>query len=142
MICHKPTSPSHDHTGTHKQIHILYGSSSLTPTNSASVDIVLFSFFLLDFQCTIPYPNYMQPPMWLFRSGCTPYAASTHVHNCLRLSAPMILLSQIFCFGYCNTHLNLAFSSLVILVTLVNSNDIAVSMSGLPPFATHSSFQP
>ena len=42
--------------------------------------------------------------------------------------------------SYCNTRLNLALFSLVLLVTLVHRDDIAVSMSGLSLFVTHSSF--
>ena len=100
----------------------------------------MFSFCLLDLQFTIPYPKDMQPPVWIFKSGCTPYAALAYVHNWLRLSAPIILLSYMVCFRYCNTFLSFALSSLVLLVTMAQRNDIAVSMSGLPPLATHSNF--
>ena len=100
----------------------------------------MFIFCFLDLQCTIPYPKYMQPSVWIFKSGCTPYAASTHVQNWLRLSAPIVLLSSIFCFRYFNTRLKFAFSSLVLLVTLVHSNDMVGSMLGLPIFATRSNF--
>ena len=100
----------------------------------------MFSFFLVELQCTILYPKGMLPPVWIFKSGCTPYVASTHVHNWIRMYAPIILLSYIVCFRYCNTHLNFALSSLVLFFTIVHRNDMAVSMSGLPPFATHNNF--
>ena len=89
---------------------------------------------------TIPYPNGIQPPVWLFRLGCTPYAASTHVHEWLRLSDLIIFLSLIFCFRYFNTRLDLALSYLLILVTLVHRNYKSGSISVLPPFYTHSIF--
>ena len=76
---------------TNKQIQMFYGKWSLTPTNSALVEIFVFSFCFLDLQCTIPYPKDIQPPVCVFKSGCTPYAASNHVHNWLMLSAPIIL---------------------------------------------------
>ena len=119
---------------------MLYGRLSITPTTSTSVDLFVFIFFLLELQFTKPYPNYILMPVWLFRSGCTPYAASTYVNNWLRLSAPTIVLSSIVCFRYCNTRLNLALSSLVLLVTLVHRNDISGSTSGLPLFANQSRF--
>ena len=100
----------------------------------------MFSFFLMELQCTILYPKVMLPPVWIFKSGCTPYVASTHVHNWIRMYAPIILLSYIVCFRYCNTHLNFALSSLVLLVTLVHRNDMAGSISGLPQYTTHSNF--
>ena len=83
----------------------------------------------------------MQTPVWVFRLGCTPYGVSNHVYNWLRLSTPTILLSSIVCYRYYNTRLNLALSSLVLLVTLVHRNYIAGSMPVLPLFATHIIFQ-
>ena len=76
----------------------------------------------LDLQCTIPYPNDMQPPLWLFMLQSTPYLVSTHVHNWIIMFSPKILLQSIVCFRYCNTCLNLSLPSLVILITLVHSN--------------------
>ena len=82
----------------------------------------------------------MQPPVWLFNPGCTPYVALTHMHNWLRLSATIILLSYMVCFRYCNTRLNFSLYSLVLLVTILRRNNMAGSMSGLPLFSTHSNF--
>ena len=112
-----------------------------TLTISASVELFVFSFSLMKLQCTIPYPNYMQPSVRLFRSGCNPYASSSHVNKSFILSSNMILLSLIVCFRYCSTCLNLALSSLVLLVTLVHRSYIAGSMPVLPLFATHIIFQ-
>ena len=123
-----------------KQIQNFYINLSLTPTTLTSVELFVFSFCLLDFQFTIPYPKYMQPPAWLFKSGCNPYTASTHVHNWLRLSATIVLVSYMVCYRCCNTCLNFSLSSLVILVTLVHRNDMAWSLLGFPSFATHSNF--
>ena len=36
----------------------------------------------------------MQLPVWIFKSGCTSYVASTHLYNWLKLSAPIIHLSS------------------------------------------------
>ena len=104
------------------------------------MEIFVFSFWFLDLQCTIPYLNGIPLLVWLFRLGCNPYAASTLVHNWLRIFYSIILLSLIVYFRYCNTHLSFSLSSLVILVNLVHSNDIYGSMLGLPLFANHSSF--
>ena len=82
----------------------------------------------------------MQPPVYFFNSEYIPYEASTHVHNWLSLYAPIIILSSMVCFRYCNTRLSFALSYLVLLVTLVHRNNVAGSMSGLPLFATHSNF--
>ena len=101
----------------------------------------MFSLCLLDLQYTIPYPNYMQPPVWIFKSVCTPYAASNHVYSCIRLSYPMIRWSFIVFFRYCTTCLDFYLSSLVTLVTLLHRNDIAWSMSGLHIFLTKVVFQ-
>ena len=125
---------------TNKQIQMFYGKWSLTPTNSALVVLFVFSFCFLDLQCTIPYPKDMQPPVCVFKSGCTPYVASTHVHNCLRLSDPIILLLSMVCFRYWNTSLNFALYYLVLSVSLVHRNDMASSILVLPLFSTHSNF--
>ena len=122
-----------------RQIQMLYVKSSLVPTTLDPVETILFSFFLMDLQCNIAYPNYIQPPVWIFRSGCNPYATLTHVHNWLSLSDPMIILSLIVCFRYFNTCLNLTLSSLVLLVTMVHIKYIAGSMLVLLLFSTHSS---
>ena len=111
---------------------MVYSRQSSTPTTLASVEIVLFNFCLLESHCINPDTNYMQPPVWLFRSGCTPYVALTYVNNWMRMYAPMILLLSMFCFEYFNNCLNLAVSSLVLLATLVHRNNMAGSMFGLP----------
>ena len=82
----------------------------------------------------------MQLPVWISKSGCTPYAESTNVHNWLRLAAPIILLSYMVCFKYCNTSLNFSLSSLVILVDLVHRKDMAGSILGFTLYDTHSNF--
>ena len=97
-------------------------------------NVFAFSFRFMDLKFTTPYPNDMQPTVCIFRLGCNSYEALIHVHNWLMISAPMILLSFIVCFWYCNTHINSSFSSLVLLVTLVHRNDISVSMLGFPIF--------
>ena len=61
-------------------------------TTLASVELFVLNFCLLDLQCTIPYPNGILPSVWIFRSGCTPYEVSNHVHSWLRLSTPITLL--------------------------------------------------
>ena len=91
---HLYTNTSHIYCVTiNKQIQILYVGQSLTPTTSASVELLVFIFCLLGLKCTIPYPKDMHPPVCIFRSGCTTYSAWTHVHNWLILSAPIIILS-------------------------------------------------
>ena len=107
-----------------KKIQMLYGEYLLMPTSLASVEMFVFGLCFLELQFTIPYPNGMQPPVWMFRLRCTPFAALSHVHNWLRLYTLIILLSFIVCFTYYNTRLNFVLSFLVLLVTLVHRNDI------------------
>ena len=97
-------------------------------------------FVLLEWQFTSTYPNDIAPPVWLFRLGCTPYAESIHVHSWMSLSALITLLSFIACFRNCSTRFSFNYSSTVLLVDLVHRSNIYGSMSGLPPFSTHSSF--
>ena len=94
----------------------------------------------MDLKCTIPHPNDIPPPVWIFRYVFTPYTASKHVHSWLRLSSPITISSLIFCFKNCSILFNLAFYSTVILVTLVHRNDIDGSMLGISLFPTHISF--
>ena len=91
---------------TNRHIKMLYGRYFFTPTTSYSVELFIFKFSFMDLQCMSPKPNDMQPPVWLLLSGCTPYATSYHVHNWLRLSANIILLSFIVCFRNCSTRFN------------------------------------
>ena len=100
----------------------------------------MFSFCFLDLQCTIPYPKDMHLTVWLLNLGWTPYAESTNVHNWIRLSALIIVLSYMVFLKYYNTRLNVALSSLVLLDTLVHRNNMAGSMLGLTLFTTHINF--
>ena len=94
----------------------------------------------MDLQGTIPYPKDMQPIVWFLKSGFTPYAASSHLHNWFRPSSPISLLSSMVCFRYCNNSLNFSLSSLVLLVTMVHRNAMAGKILVLPFFPTHSNF--
>ena len=105
-----------------------------------SVERFVFSFCLVNLQCKILQPSDMPSLMWLFRLGCTPYAASTHVHSLMRLSVTKTLLQFIVCFRNSSTRFNFAFSSTVLLVALLYMNNIFKSMPDLPLFYTHSSF--
>ena len=100
----------------------------------------VFIFCLLDFLCTIPYPNGMQLLVYIFMLGCNPNEAYTRVNNWLRIYVHMILLSLIVCFRYFNTRLNFASYSLALFVTLLHRKNMAGSMLGLTLFATHSFF--
>ena len=40
-------------------------------TTSASVKLVVLIFYVLIEPSTIPFPNAMYAPVWLFMSGCT-----------------------------------------------------------------------
>ena len=104
------------------------------PTTLESVEHFVFNLCLLEFQCTIPYPNDTQLPVWIFRMGCTPYAASTPANKWLLLYDPMIILSFIVCFRYFNTRLDLSLSSLVLLVNLVHIMIYLAQYQALPLF--------
>ena len=100
----------------------------------------MFSFCFMYLQCTIPCQKYMQLPVWILKSGYTPYAALTHVQNWLRLSAQIILLSFMVCFRYFNTHFIFPLYFLVLCVTLLYRNNMEGSMPGLLVYANHSNF--
>ena len=74
------------------------GRYSLTPTSSASVELLAFIFCFDDFVCIKPCPSDMAPPVCPLMLGCTAYDASTHVHRVSNDVAPKILLSSIVFF--------------------------------------------
>ena len=118
----------------HRPIKMFYGRQSLTLITQTSVQIFVFNYYLMDLQCTCPYPNNVPPTVWIFRSGSTLYTYSNHVHSWMRFSFPITLLSLIFCFRNCSRRVNFALSYIVLLATLMHRNGIASSISGIPPF--------
>ena len=58
------------------RVHRTVGILSCTPTTSASVELVVFIFCLLDAPFIILRPNVMYDPVWLSISSCTANAAS------------------------------------------------------------------
>ena len=121
-------------------IQILYGRYSLTPINSASVELLPFSFCLLDFACSAPVPIDIIPPVWLLILSCTAYAASIHVYMFLGLDALIIRLSFMVFLHYVNTRFNFAQSSWLLFDTLAIKNPIVFSMSGLVILVINSNF--
>ena len=49
-----------------------------TPTISASVEIRVFIYYLIDLICMAPFPIDIITPEWIFMSGCNLYDASVH----------------------------------------------------------------
>ena len=60
-------------------VNITWVSTSSTPTSLASVELLVFSFCLLDCTYAPPVPMVMKPPVWLLISLCTAKDASTGI---------------------------------------------------------------
>ena len=50
--------------------HMVYGTYSLEPNNSSSVEIFVFKFFFMDLKLVTPNPMDVAPPVWLWISLC------------------------------------------------------------------------
>ena len=103
---------------------------SSTPTNSASVELFVFSFCLLEPLMTAPLPMIITPPVWLFISGCTAYEASTNQWSDATLLHSSVRCSSFVLRRYRTTRRSLYRSSRVGQLTRVHKNDMAVSISG------------
>jgi len=109
---------------------ILYGTYSLVPTSSDSVELFVFSFCLPDLQCKAPHPMDIIPLVCPFISGCTAYDASIHVWSSSRRPAPMMWGSCLVQLTNCKTRFSLFQSCLPDLETRVQRKATAVSISG------------
>ena len=72
------------------RVHRTAGILSFTPTTSASVELVVFIFCLLDAPFIIPRPNVMYATVWLRISLCTVNAASMNHSFWSSLSASIV----------------------------------------------------
>ena len=118
---------------------MFYGTYSLVPINYDLVELLKSSFCFEDLQCTITNPNNIHPTVWILIYRCVVCVAYNHVCICVRLSEPITLNFSILQLRKCNSRFNFFLLSRSILDTLANRNDIAVSISGLTPFAAHNS---
>ena len=112
----------------------------LTPTTSDSVDDLMLSYYLDDFELITPPPNDITPPVWLFISLCTAYEAPTQVKSSVRLSAASMRSSSIADCRKCNRRRNLVQSCSAHFDDLVHKNAVLNLVSGQPRFPTHNSF--
>ena len=60
---------------------------SLTPTSSASVELRVLIFCLVDEAYRAPFPMLNMDPVWLLMSGCTAKDAS--IHHWIRSMSPL-----------------------------------------------------
>ena len=91
---------------------MLYGRYSLTPTNSASVELFVFNFCLDDLVCRVPCPRDIVPPVWLFMPGCIVWDASIQVQSMFKSRAPIIRSSSMVFSTKPQTPVSLLLSSL------------------------------
>jgi hypothetical protein len=63
-------------------------------TSSDSADDVVFNRCIPDFAYTGPFPKVITAPVWLFRSQCTPYAASIKAVTD-KLTSPLSLIPNL-----------------------------------------------
>ncbi len=70
------------------RVQIIIGIMSLTPTNSLSVELLVFSFCLVEAEIGNPLPMVRPPPVWPRIFGCTAKDASTYHISRPSFSAP------------------------------------------------------
>jgi len=58
--------------------HSICHIESSIATNSASVELFVFNFCLLDVEYTVPFTRIIKIPLCILMSGCTEYELSTH----------------------------------------------------------------
>ena len=59
-------------------VHSIWPIALSIATSSASVELFVLSFCLMDAVYVHPFPIDISMPLWLFMSGCTAYKLSTH----------------------------------------------------------------
>ena len=120
--------------------YMLYGNSLPIPTNSDSVELFTFIFFLDAFLCNITYPIDIAPPLCTITLLGTEYTAYIHVYITDSVFALILLLSFIVFFTYVRPHFNFFQFSTLLLVTLIVRKDTNVSRSGHFRFTICKSF--
>ena len=119
---------------------MLYGRYSLTPTISAYVELFMFNFCVLAFECNAPIPMDIMPLVWLSISVCTAYATPVQVKICIKIVAPITLASLIVCLHHISTLFNSSQSSLSLFQNLLAKKLIVASTSSLARFGMNSDF--
>ena len=93
----------------------LYEINLLIPISYTYVDLLILIFCFNNFQCMIPYPIDMSPPVWILMISCTPYAASIQVKTLENFLDPFTRLTSIVFFTH-TKHLFRFFQSFLSLL--------------------------
>ena len=120
--------------------YIFFGSPSLVPTCSHSVELRVFIFCLEAFWSRTPVPIVIICPVCPLMSLCTACAESVIVSMCSRSSAPTVRTSSCVCLIQHIILINLCQSSLFGSWTLVIWNVFVNSISGLLLFIAQATF--
>ena len=92
--------------------HMIKPSASAIPTNSASVDLAVFSFCFLDKLRISPFPMDITAPVRLLKSQWVPYKASTYQRTTFNASALSYSFMYRLTFKYFRPRFNFPHSSL------------------------------
>ena len=120
-------------------VHTTCDISSSTLTNSALVELLVFSFCLDESEFAAPRPKVNVVPVWLFISLCTANAASTCHRNTHVSSIPSMSGSPIVARRYFITRVSFFQSSVAGSLTLVHRNATDNCRSGLACFDRNNS---
>ena len=82
-------------------VHSIRPIASSIATSCASVELLVFNFYLHDDVYTPPFPMDIKIPVWLFISGCTAYELSTH--HCGLLVGSIVSVIAVVPLRYCMT---------------------------------------
>ena len=110
--------------------HIIKPSASAIPTNSAFVELALFSFWFLEKFIITPFPMDITAPVWLLQSQWFLYEASTHQRTTFNASALRYSFMYKVPFKYFRPRFNFPQSSLSGDLTLVVRKETRGCISG------------
>ncbi len=113
---------------------------SSTPTNSLSVELLVFNFCYVETEMGNSLPSVNPPPVCLHMFGCTANGASTYHINNPSLSAPKITGRSRSPLRYSIRWHSLSQSSVSGALTLVVRNAIAKHVSGQALLVTYRVF--
>ena len=122
------------------RVQMIIGIMSSTPTNSLSVELLVFSFCLVDVEIGKPLPIVKPPPVCPRIFGCTANEASTYHISNPSLSAPNTKGLTLSFLKYSIRCLSFSQSSLSGALTLVVRNATDRHVSGLALLVTYNIF--
>ncbi len=107
---------------THNTIGIILS----IPTDSASVELLVFNFCFVELEYIAPFPIVITPPVWLLIWWCTENDASAHQRMTPNLAASRVNTRALVAQRYCMSRLSFFQLSLSGCLTRVVRNATAV----------------